>query len=79
MTLGLGLAASSYFFWGNLAIQNFGAAPLAIHVGHRAKVGLSTKQALETWAWAYKRGAVSIANVLVPFACKPSCLCRYKQ
>ncbi|KAF5316366.1 hypothetical protein D9619_006878 [Psilocybe cf. subviscida] len=57
VTLGLGLAASSYFFWGNLAIQNFGAAPLAIHVGHRAKVGLSTKQALETWAWAYKRGA----------------------
>lgn len=60
VTLGLGLAASSYFFWGNLAIQNFGATLLAINVGHRKKVGLNTKQALETWAWAYKRGAVSL-------------------
>jgi hypothetical protein len=71
VALGLGLAASSYFFWGNLAIQNFGAAPLAINVGHRAKVGLSTKQALGTWAWAYKGGLVSITIAVNAVCCAP--------
>ncbi|KJA16403.1 hypothetical protein HYPSUDRAFT_219501 [Hypholoma sublateritium FD-334 SS-4] len=57
LSLGLGLGTVSYYFWGNVASQVFGAISIPIHPKDRKKLGIDTSKGVEIWAWAYKLGA----------------------
>jgi hypothetical protein len=56
--LGLGLTASSWFVFGNLALSQMG--PMAV-VQKRARLGVRPAQALQLWEHTYDTGIVHFA------------------
>jgi hypothetical protein len=54
--LGIGLSASSFFFWGNIGLIRMGAMKL-IKPGLRERLGIRPEQALQLWEVNYDSGA----------------------
>jgi hypothetical protein len=50
--LGIGLGASSYFFWGTIALARAGTMNL-IKSGRRERLGIRPAQALQLWKASY--------------------------
>ena len=63
----VGVASSSFFFFGNLGLALDGILPATITESERARKGISDASALKMWEWMYHRGKVRFPTKPNPY------------
>ena len=62
----VGVASSSFFFFGNLGLALDGILPATITESERARERISDASALKMWEWMYHRGKVRFPKTTLP-------------
>jgi hypothetical protein len=64
VALGLGLCASSFLFWGNVALAEMGVMHM-VKARHRERLGIRPAQALQLWETFFDRGLYVCARLSI--------------